>query len=143
MNSCVNCGKCCDFNAYLVHVFPYDVQRWIAKGQWQIIKSLCFGISKKSPLGDPCLQQWTFKKQLDGQCCFRIGGKCGIYASRPIMCRVYPSTSDMLCRNGCKHMPISKHEYNLYKQAEHAWYKIPQESRQEMLIELLDKAKKQ
>jgi len=131
MNACQQCGKCCDLNTYNLHVYPYDVQRWQARGQEKIIKELCFGIDSQKH------QIWTFRKQADGHCTFHHNGHCSIYNSRPLTCRVYPATHGDECLSHVRFTHPNVHDVREFNGASKKFLKWDTDRVQQELIKLL------
>jgi Fe-S-cluster containining protein len=40
--------------------------------------------------------------ELGKPCPLLVMGRCSVYAARPIICRAYGSTEDLLCAHGCR-----------------------------------------
>jgi Fe-S-cluster containining protein len=132
MASCQNCGKCCDMNTFNVHVYPYDVARWKAARQDRIIDELTFGIDSQKR------QIWTFKKQKDGHCAFRLNGHCAIWHSRPLTCRVYPATHEDKCLAGLNLPHPSVHAAREFNKASKAFMKWDTDRVQQELIKIIE-----
>lgn len=100
---CAACGACC--RAYIVPVCGHDVWR-ICRGQHLSPEQFLIPCPQEQPEGDGFRLERegkTYALALDKQgrlvktqpCVFLVdlpggGGKCGIYADRPIVCQTYP-----------------------------------------------------
>ena len=130
---CVNCGKCCNFDAsgHQPFITATDMRNWLDKGLWHVIKHVQFtlGGTKDEPV-----QEWTFHHK-NGTCVFRMNGKCAIHSVAPLACQVYPVGKP--CRNGTLPANRNKHLLRVFIQAHKEWSKVNDQWKQDKLKELL------
>jgi Fe-S-cluster containining protein len=138
-SKCVQCGKCCSMIKHQPFLTAIDVQGWINKGLWHIIKELRFTTGKTD--GKP-RQEWTFQQDKYGNCLFLGNGKCLIYRVRPLVCQVYPTNTMGTCENGTNSKHASKAISKQFLHAIANWNKSNDGWRQDKLEELIKECEK-
>lgn len=86
---CQDCGECCTRDVEVV-AFPDEIQRIMGETglDW-------LDVAGPNPVGDVDSRgtfhtfEWVLRRKPDGRCIFYEDG-CGIYDSRPLLCRTYP-----------------------------------------------------
>ena len=97
-NLCGECQRCCQ--STLVRVTRQDIKRWKRNQRYDIIL---------------CLETWMgantyiIHKQDKDECIFLTPEGCEIYATRPIICREFPKSSERAERFACRLTP-RKHQ---------------------------------
>ena len=87
---CLGCGECCSGEDNSVVVFPVEVRNIQAAtglGWLEVVRPPDLGEWDE----DGCFHtlEWRLKKE-GASCRFYEDGRCGIYPSRPGLCRTYP-----------------------------------------------------
>jgi Fe-S-cluster containining protein len=136
--ACVNCGKCCSFVKHKPFLTAVDVQGWLDKGLWHVLKRLQFEIGADSK-GDKTRQQWTFQEDKQRNCVFRGNGKCLIYSVRPLTCQVYPVGG--YCENKTLPRCVNKHLLRQFIKASHDFARSSDEWRGDKLKEIIELVK--
>ena len=115
-----------------------DVQNWISKSLWHIIKEMRFTTGKGETRDKP-RQEWTFQQDDKGNCVFLGDGRCLIYRERPLVCRAYPTGG--VCES-VQHMNPSVHLSRAFQKAIKDWNRSDDQWRQDKLEEMIKECEK-
>ena len=95
--ACTDCGACCrseEDGDHVATIFPEEIRRIRDREgtDWRdVARPMPFGLETD---GNGETFEWALQVDDCGDCTFfrpaETGGKCGIYADRPLICRTYP-----------------------------------------------------
>ena len=90
---CRRCAKCCSgrYGDNTVTIFPSEIRSVMASTGlgWLDIARPHESVDVDD-MGFIRTFEWVLRKKKNGDCAFLEGGKCTIYACRPLICRTYP-----------------------------------------------------
>jgi len=101
---CLNCGKCCDDPLVQINLSFKDVQRMSKALKLKVEQLFSKRIIGFNPFIDPETGKYDIELGLNKPCKLRKKGKCSIYKSRPLNCRIFPYWLIAKFGNGAKDM---------------------------------------
>lgn len=91
--TCTACGECCRSHGAYTHVYANDAD---AAAMARALGLTLAGFERRYALRDEQGQREI--RFVRGACVFLKGGKCSVYAARPVQCRTFPFWPENLAK---------------------------------------------